>query len=226
MQKTAEREHARALREEGRSMNEIARLVGVSLSSVSCWVRDVPLTEDQTAALRRRMSENGRAAAAAGRRSAARKVRRTYQEHGRQLAREGRLMHIAGAMLYWAEGSKSRNTAQFVNSDPIMASFFVRFLRAEYDVPAEAFRVCCNLFADHLDRQRAIEQFWLEALGLPESCLTKSIVNVYSKYSKKKRQNRLPYGTVRVSVHSTRIVQSIYGSIQEYGDFERPEWLD
>jgi hypothetical protein len=40
-----------------------------------------------------------------------------------------------------------------------------------------------------------------------------------------KRQNRLPYGTVRVCVHSTRIVQSIDGAIQEYGGFERPEWL-
>jgi hypothetical protein len=29
-----------------------------------------------------------------------------------------------------------------------------------------------------------------------------------------------------VCVNSTRIVQTIYGSIQEYGGFERPEWLD
>lgn len=207
-------------------MKEIARLVGVSLSSVSYWVRDVPLTDDQRAELRRRMSCNGRAAAAAGRSTAARKIRRTYQEHGRQLAEEARPMHIAGSMLYWAEGSKSRNSVQFVDSDPVMVSFFVRFLRREYDIPDEAFRVACNLFADHLERQREIEQFWLDTLNLPESCLRKSIVNVYSKYTKKKRQNRLPYGTVRVCVHSTRIVQSIYGSIQEYAGFERPEWLD
>jgi hypothetical protein len=50
-------------------------------------------------------------------------------------------------------------------------------------------------------------------------------VNVYSKHSQKKRRNKLPYGTVRVCVHSTAIVQSIYGAIQEYGGFERPEWL-
>ena len=51
------------------------------------------------------------------------------------------------------------------------------------------------------------------------------MVNVYSKYSQKKRQNRLPYGTCRVSVCRTRIVQHIYGAIQEYGGFDRPEWL-
>ncbi len=129
-------------------------------------------------------------------------------------------------MLYWAEGSKSRNAVQFVNSDPAMVRYFVGFVRRHFAVPDEAFRVACNLFADHAERQREIEQFWLDTLGLPSSSLRKSTVNVYSKHSKKKRCNKLPYGTVRVCVHSTHIVQSIYGSIQEYGGFDRPEWLD
>ena len=51
-------------------------------------------------------------------------------------------------------------------------------------------------------------------------------MNVYSKYSQKKRRNMLPFGTCKVSVHRTQIVQTIYGAIQEYGGFERPEWLD
>jgi hypothetical protein len=206
-------------------MKEIARLLGVSLSSVSYWVRDVPLTLEQRAELLRRMSANGRSAAAAGRSVAARKIRLAYQDCGRRHAKRRDLLHVAGCMLYWAEGSKDRNSVQFVNSDLAMVRFFVRFLRANYDVADGAFRVDCNLFADHLERQRDIEQFWLDALGLPQACLRKSKVNVYSKYSEKKRQNRLPYGTVRVCVHRTEIVQNIYGAIQEYGGFERPEWL-
>jgi hypothetical protein len=51
-------------------------------------------------------------------------------------------------------------------------------------------------------------------------------VNTYSKYSQKKRMNKLPYGTTAVVVHDTRIVQTIFGSIQELGGFDRPEWLD
>ncbi len=207
-------------------MKEIARLVHVSVSSVSYWVRDVPLTSEQRTELHRRMSANGRDAAAAGRRRAARDVRRSFQEHGRRRAQMRIPLHVAGCMLYWAEGSKSRNSVQFVNSDPVMARYFVEFLRAHFKVSDDAFRLDCNLFADHRARQREIEQFWLDTLGLPSSCLRKSTVNVYSKHSKKKRRNRLPYGTVRVCVHSTRIIQSIYGSIQEYGRFERPEWLD
>ena len=100
------------------------------------------------------------------------------------------------------------------------------FLRTCYSVRDEDIRVDCNLFADHVERQREIEQFWLDALGLPASCLRRSKVNVYSKYSKKKHLGRLPYGTVRLCVHRTALVQQIYGAIQEYGGFERPVWLD
>ena len=101
-------------------------------------------------------------------------------------------MHVVGSMLYWAEGSKSRNSVVFVNSDPDMVRLFVTFLREQFGVSDDALRVDCNLFADHLDRQREIESFWLERLELPQSCLRKSTVNVYSKYSQKKRRNRLP----------------------------------
>ena len=86
-------------------------------------------------------------------------------------------------------------------------------------------RVTCHLFADHLARQREIEQFWLDVTGLPRSSLRKSMVNKYSRASQRKRVNMLPYGTCKLIVHSTEIVQTIYGSIQELGGFNRPEWL-
>ena len=128
-------------------------------------------------------------------------------------------------MLYWAEGSKERNNVGLSNSDPEVVRFFLAFLRAYFGVPNEKVRLQCNLFADHVERQGEIEQFWLDVLDLPRTCLTKSMVNTYSKYSLKKRMNKLPYGTCRLSVHSTAIVQHIYGAIQEYAGFDRPEWL-
>ena len=207
-------------------MKEIANLVGVSLSSVSVWVRDVPLTAEQRKALLwRDPAVNGQCVGAAANKARARERREKYQDARRRLAQDGDVQHAAGCMLFWAEGSRQRNTVVFTNSDPEMVRFFAAFLRQHNGVPDGAFRVDCNLFADHVERQRAIEQFWLDTLELPSSCLRKSTVNVYSKYSQKKRKNRLPYGTVRVCVHSTELVQSIYGAIQEYGGFERPEWL-
>ena len=142
------------------------------------------------------------------------------------LAREGDPRHAAGVMLYWGEGDKaSKNSARITNSDPELLRVFVEFVRSTFGVHDDRFRVTCHLFADHLDRQREIELFWLDTLGLNEASLCQSIVNAQSKYSKKKRTNKLPYGTCRVAVHETRVVQSIFGAIQEYGGFDRPAWL-
>lgn len=92
-------------------------------------------------------------------------------------------------MLYWAEGDKwSKNSARISNSDPEVLRMFVRFLRMHFAVPDEKLRVTCHLFADHVEKQLEIEQYWLDAVDLPRSCLCKSVVNVYSKYSQKKRQ--------------------------------------
>jgi hypothetical protein len=54
----------------------------------------------------------------------------------------------------------------------------------------------------------------------------KSVVNHYSRWTKKKRTNTLPYGTCRIVVNDTRITQAIYGGIQELAGIERSEWLD
>jgi transcriptional regulator with XRE-family HTH domain len=219
--KTAERELARALRREhGVSVKKLARIVGVSRSSISLWVRDIELTPTQQAALRRAGAAGG---AASRSRALARK--RAAQEEGRDAARRGDRLHMAGCMLFWAEGSRARNAVQFTNSDPRMAVFFLRFLRVCFGVPDTKVRVCCNLFADHVERQQDIERYWLDVLELPRTCLTKTMVNKYSKHSLKKRRNKLPYGTCRLTVHDTLLAQHLYGAIQEYGGFECAAWL-
>jgi len=226
--KTEERNRARRLRrDDGLSIKEIARRVGAAQSSVSVWVRDVPLTSAQRAALQRlNPATNGQLRSAALSAERARAMRSTFQAEGREFARQGDQVHAAGVMLYWAEGGKSsKNSACLSNSDPELFRYFAMFLRTAFAIEDLSLRLTCNLFADHLDKQREIEEFWLDQLRLPPSCLTKSVVNVYSKHSQKKRQNTLPYGTARLCVHSTRVVQHIFGAIQEHGGFDRPQWL-
>jgi len=215
----------RMRREEGASINEIARRTGAAKSSISRWVRDIELSDEQHEALRIAAylgHVKGRTMHARLRREA----RKMAQEDGRMRAVQGDAFFVAGCMLYWAEGSKERNRVEFTNSDPEMIRFFVRFLKTYWNLRDEQIRVTCNLFADHAERRREIEQFWLQVAALPGESLRTSTVNVYSKYSKKKRQNRLPHGTCRITVTRTRVVQAIYGAIQELGGFTRDAWLE
>jgi hypothetical protein len=56
------------------------------------------------------------------------------------MARRGNVLHATGCMLFWAEGSRNRNTLCFTNSDPAMVRFFVGFLRTCFGVPARKVR--------------------------------------------------------------------------------------
>jgi len=128
--KPAERLEARRLRaEEGASVKAIAARLGVSVSSVSAWVRDIALTPDQVAALARaNPAINRQRAGTATWAAICRERRRSWQEEGRARARAGDPLHHAGCMLFWAEGSKSRNRAILTNSDADLLRLFGRFL--------------------------------------------------------------------------------------------------
>jgi transposase-like protein len=226
--KTRERELARYLRrEEGAAINEIARRVGVSKSSVSLWVRDIELTDEQRQALLERNPAYNRQHSGWTKLAEHRRAERVaYQEDGRLRARRSDPSFVAGCMLYWGEGSKQRNQLQFANADPLMARFFVDLLKTHFGLRGDEIRITCHLYADHLEKQLQIEQHWLDVLGLPRESLRKSVVNVYSKYSKRKRVGNLPFGTCRVVVSRTWVVQTIYGAIQELGGFTRDAWLE
>lgn len=225
--KVVEREEARRLRQQnGLAMRVIADRLGVAVSSVSRWTRDITLTADQQDELRRtsRLVDAQRIGREAMRRSA-RMKRLEAQEHGRALARRGDPLHVAGCMLFWGEGSKRRDAVVFTNSDADMLEHFLRFLRTFYLVRDEkiGFSLNCHL-GNGLDLAD-IEEWWLRRLELPPRCLRAHTLNRSSRASRGKRKT-LPRGTARIVVCSTFIVQSIYGSIQEYAGFRRPEFLD
>jgi hypothetical protein len=127
-------------------------------------------------------------------------------------------------MLYWGEGSKGRNEVALTNADPDMLRFFLRFLRESYGVGDESLRLIVNCHLGNGLSLDEIERWWLAELALPRSCLRASIVDRPSRASKRVRRPLL-HGTAQIRMGSTWVVQSIYGAIQEYAGFERPEWL-
>ena len=155
----------------------------------------------------------------------ARAERLAAQEQGRLQANSGDELHRMGCMLYWAEGSKSRNAVQFVNSDPNMMKLFARFLTECYGVAPARICLSVHCFLNNGLTIEDIHAYWLSLLALPSSVLRKPIIN-RSPRSSSRQKNTLLYGTARVVVHSTFIVQSIYGAIQEYSGSDQPDWLD
>jgi len=130
-------------------------------------------------------------------------------------------------MLYWAEGSKGRNTVHFANSDPSMVAFFCRFLRDSLAVMPQEITMRLNVYTGNGLSLQEIEGYWLRILDLPRSALRGHTLNHAPTSSSGRKRNRLPYGVCSIRVlRSTRLVQHIFGAIQEYGGFDKPGWLD
>jgi transposase len=157
---------ARLLREQGYDYNRIAAELGVSKSSVSLWVRDIPRPE-------RLSYEECRMRAAEGARrywETERRVREARREAARASAAADigsltqRELLIAGAIAYWCEGGKNKpynrqERVMFVNSDPGLITFFLRFLDAAgVDRAQVRYRVFIHETAD----VGRAEQFWLD----------------------------------------------------------------
>jgi hypothetical protein len=156
-----------------------------------------------------------------------RERRRSYQEEGRQRARECDHLHMAGCMLYWAEGSKQRNQLTFANSDVEMVRFFVGFLRDSMGVTTDQLRLRLNVYTNSGLPLKETERHWLRVLELPASCLRGHSLNSYPTSSSGKKRKKLPCGVCSLTVaRSTHLIQHIYGAIQEYAGFEEPRWLD
>lgn len=220
--KSAEFERARQLRSSGMSMRKIATKLGLPQSTISLWTRDVELTAQQRETLRAASAINSRI----GTESSSRKrfaERLKAQGGGRLLAQIGDPLYLAGCMLYWAEGAKGRNQLAFTNSDPAMMRLFRRFLHEGCNVSPERMKLTVNCFLGNGLSLEEIERFWLDELQLPDSSLCTSVVNRASRASLGKRRPLL-YGTARLTVSSTALVQEIFGAIQHYGGFDRPEW--
>jgi transposase len=160
------RAKARALREQGLTYNQIVAELGVSKSSVSLWVRDMPRTGPLTyQAFRKRQ--------AAGVRRywvAERSIREAQRAAVRRAAADeiggltDREIIIVGAVAYWCEGVKNKphqrhDRVSFINSDPALIKFFLRFLEVAGVAPERfIFRVYIHESAD----ADAAERFWLD----------------------------------------------------------------
>lgn len=163
------RAHALALRLEGKSYNDIRAQVGVSKSTLSLWLRDVPLTDEHRLALEMRSVDQ---------RSQARHARRLRRNQTIMSAAcdeiaelSERELFIAGLVAYWAEGAKNKpggpnRQVSFINSDPAMIRLFLAWLALLGIGSGDlTFRVSIHESGAPEDA----EEYWADCVGVDRS---------------------------------------------------------
>lgn len=221
--KKEEQKQAQLLRRKGMSLNDIVREVGVSKASVSLWVRDIELSEQQ----KKKISARGRSVESIERRRVSR-INGTLRRHRvvidaakekiKTLSKQDLL--LVGAALYWGEGGKTnKGMARISNSDPEVIRFMMRFFREIFNVPAKKFRGHVHTFS-HLNAEKA-ERYWSRVSEIPREQFYKT----YSKPSiaSKGKRDSLPYGTFQIYVCDTTIFLTIKGWIERLSELGNPK---
>jgi len=210
-----ERLKARKLRTQGHSVREIALKINCAKSSVSEWVRDIPLTAEQIKRLKSNQ-DRGREKAANHPNSSRLKWSRFRQEISEATKKEIpakcslETLKLIGAALYWAEGyTATRNLFVFANCDPRMIKVMMRFLLNVCKIPVHRIRGRVNIHP-HLDVDGA-SKYWSGISGIPLKQFHKPLLAV-SKASKQKRKT-LPYGTFRIVISDVVLCSKIKGWI-------------
>lgn len=218
--KIKEKEEARKLRNEGYSLNEIHKQLGVSKSTVSLWVKDIRLSSEQ----RKKLDSNNFGGRGHGGKMWSQlnlDQRIKYQQQGATSISNFDL-HLAGCMLYWAEGSKDRNSMSFTNMDPEMVILFLRFLKECYSIDEEKVDIYLNSHYLSSKTETEIKEYWQSLLKLPDKCFKYFFVE---KRIPKKPKTDYGFGICQIRIHDTEIVQNIFGAIKAYVGISSNRWL-
>ena len=197
------RETAVAMRKEGRSYREIEAVAGVAKSTLSLWLRDIPLTEEQQLALTRRSPAGASKRARAIRAGAAQRRACIESDARQQITQlsESELF-VAGVVAYWAEGSKNKPwrtgaRVSFLNSDPSMIRLFLSWLSlVGVDRERLLFRVCIHESADVPEAER----FWAEVVGIDATSLQRTTLKRHNPRTVRRNIGEGYYGCLCVAV--------------------------
>ncbi|MFF7313014.1 hypothetical protein [Streptomyces sp. NPDC008137] len=195
------REKARELRLQGWTYDQIQVELGCSKSSISLWVRDLPKPE------RKRSTAEASAIARRGWEVTLQR-REEERQHTKAVAQQGvgdltdREVFLAGVALYWAEGAKDkpysrRERLHFINSDPNVISFFLRWLDT---LGVERDRLRFRVSIHESANVQAAEEFWAGLVGVTPATFQKATLKKHNPRTSRKNTSEAYRGCLIVYV--------------------------
>jgi len=186
------------LRNKGYSYNLIAGKLGISKSTLSCWLKDVPFSPNSLVLKR---IKNG--PYISGQKSHKKRVDKILEI--RKLAKKElgiiskRDLWMIGIGLYIGEGSKTYETIRIINSDPQVITLAIKWFRNICNLEIKNITIAIHLYPDN-DVKKCLK-FWSKTTGLPTKQFRKTQIDRRLDKSNKKKR-KLPYGTAHLNIIS------------------------
>ena len=206
------------LRQQGKSIKEIARILEVSTGSVSRWCKQVVLSPLQQALLEKRSRDAARAALAPWvKKNKALKLYDIKEQRARGIKdvahMQRRDLFMLGLGLYWGEGYKRGSQEWgFTNSDPLLINTIIAWLGTCYGITHDRLRARVTINKQYENQARRITSRWSKETGIPlKQFSSPSIITSYGKIGRDTQTYR---GTLRIKVsRGTSLRRRILASI-------------
>jgi len=198
------------LRRKGKSYKEILGRLKVSKSTLSLWLRNVPLTPSQRHRIYITLKQQN--AYKLAKKKQAYKLELTKKIIDESINEFEQLknnhLFIAGLMLYWAEGDKTEanEMVKFSNADTAMIKFMMKWFRQICQVPEKKFRIALHIHELHC--RKDIEVYWSKITEIPLGQFNKTQVKPTTL---KHRRNPLYNGTCSIRVYNKNLFRKIKG---------------
>jgi transcriptional regulator with XRE-family HTH domain len=216
MARKKDKQKALEYRKKGYSYSQIKEKLGISKSTLSGWLCDMPLSEKRIRELRDNSPiriERYRNTMRAKREV---KNKLAYRYMVKRINKiSDREFFIAGLFLYWAEGSKTKNfSIGLTNTNPNMLIFFIKWLNF-FDVSKSKLKVHLHLYSDMNIKKQM--NFWSKTLDLPISQFRKPYIKK-TKFASITYSNGFGQGTCSVILDDVKICAKVMMGMQYIQD--------
>ncbi len=229
--KDKDKKRAVKLRMNGLSYSEIRKHVKVSKSSLSLWLRSVGLTKRQKQRLTDKKWASIRRGWEKWKNTRIKKVTHINNEalmEARKIDIDKERLWLMGLMLYWAEGSKTKEYdpgrgVSFSNSDPRMIRLFLSWLRESLDINDDRIKLDIYIHENKKNDLENVKRFWSQVTGFSKQEFDRIYFKKHKILSLRKNVGDDYHGLLRVQVRSSadlnrRITGWIEGIYKKMGD--------
>jgi transcriptional regulator with XRE-family HTH domain len=215
------RERARELRKLGLSYTEIHEKVPVSKSTLSLWLSDIALTQEQRQRLLAKMVAAQPLASQTLKRNRILRTEIIIKEAKKEIGKiSERDLWLLGVFLYWAEGHKQKEHnpsrgVMFNNSDPSMIKFYLKWLNVCLKIPSENIWFEIYIHKTYQKAEKDLKDYWSKITNFPVSKFDRIYLKKNKVHSFRKNRGDNYWGVLRIGVKkSTDLNRKITGWVE------------
>lgn len=204
------------MRSLGKSYSQIKRDLYLSKSTLSRWLKNLPLSKEQINNLRGNSQQRIEKFRNTMRKKREEKLKRYYlDQKDRLLPLTEKELFLSGLFLYWGEGNKAtRSTVSINNTDPDVLKFTLYWYTKILKIQKKQIKVFVHLYND-MDITKELK-FWSSTLNI-------SLRNFDKPYIKKSKKNNLDqkgfgHGTCGLRISDTVVKDNILVALDVISD--------